>query len=66
MMPSCIIREMEEGLPGWNNFYKMSGGWDAITIASVMTEQNKYIEGMNIADIAKERGEDPYDTFFPM
>ena len=59
-----IIREMEEGLPGWNNFYKMSGGWDAITIASVMTEQNKYIEGMNIADIAKERGEDPYDTFF--
>ena len=59
-----IIREMEEGLPGWNNFYKMSGGWDAITIASVMTEQNKYIEGMNIADIAKERGEAPYDTFF--
>lgn len=59
-----IIREMEEGLPGWNNFYKMSGGWDAITIASVMTEQNKYIEGMNIADIAKERGENPYDTFF--
>lgn len=59
-----IKREMTEGVPGWQNFYLMSGGWDGVIIASVMTEKNKPLEGRKFGDIVKETGEDPFDLFF--
>lgn len=59
-----IVKEIKEGLPGWQNFFSLAGTWDGVVIASVMSETNKYTEGMTVSEIAAERNEDPYDTFF--
>ncbi len=60
-----IIHDMENGLPDWGNFFKLAGAdWNVVIIASVMTEANKSAEGRTVGEIAAERGEDPYDTFF--
>lgn len=62
-----IVREMKEGIPGWQNFFSLSGDWDGVVIASVMaqlTDKNKYSEGMTVGEVARKCGEDPFDTFF--
>ncbi|EJA6346735.1 D-aminoacylase [Clostridioides difficile] len=59
-----IIKELEEGIPGWQCFYQLAGGWDGVVLASVMTEANKYVEGKTLMEVAKINGENPFDTFF--
>ena len=59
-----IVEELKSGIPGWQCFYRMAGGWDGVVLASVMTEANKYTEGKTVAEVAKICGEDPFDTFF--
>jgi len=36
------------------------GSWDAVMISSVEREKNKPLQGKTIAEIVKERGEDPF------
>jgi N-acyl-D-aspartate/D-glutamate deacylase len=48
-------RNIEEGIPGWENF-AASCGWENIYVSSVKTEKNKPLEGKNIAEIAKIMG----------
>ncbi len=59
-----IRNELTTGIPGWQCFYLMAGGWDGVVIASVMTEANKYTEGKTVAEVAKMNNEDAFDTFF--
>ncbi|MBY1413718.1 D-aminoacylase [Clostridioides difficile] len=59
-----IIKELEEGIPGWQCFYQLAGGWNGVVLASVMTEANKYVEGKTLMEGAKINGENPFDTFF--
>ncbi|HBG8550887.1 TPA: D-aminoacylase [Clostridioides difficile] len=59
-----IIKELEEGIPGWQCFYQLAGGWNGVVLASVMTEANKYVEGKTLMEVAKINGENPFDTFF--
>ncbi|HEK5044799.1 TPA: amidohydrolase family protein [Clostridioides difficile] len=59
-----IIKELEEGIPGWQCFYQLAGGWNSVVLASVMTEANKYVEGKTLMEVAKINGENPFDTFF--
>ncbi|HBG5260670.1 TPA: amidohydrolase family protein [Clostridioides difficile] len=59
-----IIKELEEGIPGWQCFYQLAGGWNGVVLASVMTEVNKYVEGKTLMEVAKINGENPFDTFF--
>lgn len=59
-----IKKELNEGIPGWQCFYQMAGGWDGVVVASVMTEKNKYTEGKTVTEVAAMNNEDPFDTFF--
>ncbi|HBG5344612.1 TPA: D-aminoacylase [Clostridioides difficile] len=59
-----IIKELEEGIPGWQCFYQLAGGWNGVVLASVMTKANKYVEGKTLMEVAKINGENPFDTFF--
>ncbi|MBY2478463.1 D-aminoacylase [Clostridioides difficile] len=59
-----IIKELEEGIPGWQCFYQLAGGWAGVVLASVMTEANKYVEGKTLMEVAEINNEDPFDTFF--
>ena len=51
-----IRRDMETGLEGWENF---SGdiGWENVFVTHVRTEENREVEGKNLAEITKMRGE---------
>jgi N-acyl-D-amino-acid deacylase len=39
---------------------ELLGSWDAVMISSVELEKNKPLQGKTIAEIVKERGEDPF------
>ncbi len=56
-----IRRDIEQGLPGWENFVA-DCGWENIYISSVVTEKNKHLEGKNVAEIAKIKGKDELDA----
>lgn len=58
-----IKRELEEGLPNWQNFYKASG-WDKILVSSV--KKNKGYEGKTMAEIAAGKVIDPADALFEL
>lgn len=50
-----ILRDMESGLPGWEN--PMEGmSWDRVRIASVAGDKNKEYEGLNLMQISEEMG----------
>lgn len=42
------------------------GRWDWVPIAVTTTEKNKHLEGRTVADIAAERGVDPFDLFLDL
>lgn len=56
-----VKKELEAGLPGWQNFYKASG-WDKILVSSA--KKNKGYEGKTMAEIAKGKGVEPADALF--
>src|SRR5690606_3937689 len=64
-----IKREIEQGLPpeagGWDNLARCAG-WDGIYITSVKGDENRWVEGKNLVEIAarRGRGEDPADAAF--
>ena len=57
-----IKREMKIGAPGWWNIVEASGSWKNIVIASMPEGGDKHLEGMTVADIAKEMKKSPEDT----
>lgn len=65
-MRQKIKTSIESGIPGWQNMAKSAGSWDRITIATVMTEENKQLEGKNIQEIADAQGKDPFTAVFDL
>ena len=61
-----MIQDMKTGLPNWQDTYLMLKSWDHVVIASMMKEENKPLEGKSLAQIAKERNQDPFDTLFDL
>lgn len=59
-----IRSDIENGIPGWQNFAKAAGDWDGIIIASVVTNQGESLVGKTISQLAKEQNKDPYDVVF--
>jgi N-acyl-D-amino-acid deacylase len=47
--------DIENGIEGWENFAGELG-WDNVYVTSVKTDENKAIEGMNLAEIKEYRG----------
>jgi N-acyl-D-amino-acid deacylase len=49
-------RDIEKGIPGWENFVGALG-WENIMVSFVKSEENKDIEGKNMVKIKEMRGE---------
>jgi N-acyl-D-amino-acid deacylase len=50
-------KEIEEGIEGWENFAGELG-WENVYVTSVNSDENKYVEGLNLSEIKKKRGTD--------
>lgn len=48
-------QEIEEGIPGWENFAGELG-WENVRVTSVKTDKNKAVEGMNMVEVKEHRG----------
>ncbi len=48
-------KEIEEGIEGWENFAGELG-WDNVFVTSVITDENKPVEGMSMTEIKEYRG----------
>ena len=48
-------KEIEEGIEGWENFAGELG-WENVYVTSVITDENKYVEGLNMKEITEKRG----------
>ena len=59
-----IIKDIEEGIPGWQNFAGCCKTWDDITIVSVTKEEDAWMEGKTITQVAEQKGTDPYTAIF--
>lgn len=59
-----IRRDIENGLPGWQNFARACGSFENITIASAVTEAGQALLGKTLGRIAGEWGMDPYTCMY--
>lgn len=62
---SKMIRDIESGIPGWDNFIDFAG-LDQIFITSVRTDKNRDIIGKNLIELGEIRGKDPYHATFDL
>ena len=59
-----IRRDIERGLPEWENFIG-SVGWENIRVTYVKSEENKRYEGNDLAEIGRINGDpEVFDTLF--
>lgn len=57
--------DMENGIPGWDNFVDFAG-FENIFVTSVVTEKNKDAVGLSITQLAELRNLDPYTAAFDL
>ena len=55
--------DMEEGIPGWENFVK-NNEWSSIYVASVRSAKNRRWEGKNFTEIAHTQASDEFTVLF--
>ena len=61
-----IRRDMETGLPGWENILA-TNGWENVRVSSVRTDENRGVEGKTLAEIAQIRMKpDEYTALFDL
>ena len=60
-----MVRDIETGLPGWDNFVAFAG-LDQIFVTSVKTAANQDLVGRNLVEIGQMRGKDPYAAVFDL
>lgn len=59
------IRKEMETTAGWENWYRHVGqDWSRVIVGGTDDLRYKALAGQSVADLAKARGEDPWDTFF--
>jgi N-acyl-D-amino-acid deacylase len=57
--------EIETTIDGWENLI-LASTFDGIQVASVPRGADESVLGKRIAEIARERGEDPWETFYAL
>ncbi len=63
----ATLRREIETTSNWENWYRHVGRkWDNVLVASVGPGLDKHYEGKSIAEIAKMRNEDEWNTFFDL
>jgi len=60
-----IRRDIEQGHDGWENFLR-SAGFDGVTVADVKAGGDTSVIGLTLAEIARRRGQSPWDVFFDL
>lgn len=60
-----MIEDIENGLPGWDNFIDFAG-FENIYVTSVKTDKNMDCIGKNLIEIAGMRHKDPYNATFDL
>ncbi len=55
-----IREDFQQGLDVWNN-RSISVGWSKIVVSAVNSEENRWMEGRDVADLAQTCGRDPLD-----
>jgi N-acyl-D-amino-acid deacylase len=60
-----MIYDIEHGLPGWDNFIAFAG-LDGIYVTSVQTKKNADAVGLNLLELGKLRGKNPYEATFDL
>jgi N-acyl-D-amino-acid deacylase len=61
-----VQTEMERGCPGWKSPVLESGGWEKVTLISVISDKNKWVEGLTVPQLSEKKGEDLYDALFDL
>jgi len=61
-----VRREIEEGIPGWQNFVKSAGGWQKFFVSSLNHEENKKYVGKYMNEVGDMMGMDPCDAAFEL
>jgi dihydroorotase/N-acyl-D-amino-acid deacylase len=59
---AAIRRDIETGVPGFENMWKGLTGPEGVLVVSVLSPGLKKYEGRNLAEIAAEQGKDPLDA----
>ncbi|VYT74155.1 amidohydrolase family protein [Intestinibacter bartlettii] len=59
-----IVHDIENGLPGWQNFGGSLRSWDDVIIVSVTQDEDAWMEGMKLTEIAAKWDKDVYNTMF--
>jgi N-acyl-D-aspartate/D-glutamate deacylase len=59
-----IRADIETGLAGWPNFYRSTGGPDAVRIAAVADRSIAHLEGVMLTEAAARAGTDPLTLVF--
>jgi N-acyl-D-amino-acid deacylase len=64
-MRQAMIKDIENGIPGWDNFIEFAGA-DQIFVTSVKNEKNQDLVGKNLEEIGQIRGKDTYNAVFDL
>ena len=65
-MRKKMTYDMENGIPGWQNFYGIHGSFNTTIVSTVVTDKNKDLEGLLVPEAAKKRGKSPMDFVFDL
>ncbi len=57
------IKEAMQDPEGWDSLYELCG-WDDITVIAL--DSNKHYEGLTLTEIASQRAQGPFDSFFDL
>lgn len=60
-----MIYDMENGIPGWDNFIEFAG-LENIYVTSVKTDKNKQLVGKSLIEIGEIKNKDPYNAVFDL
>jgi len=55
-----IVRDIREGLPGWENIYH-NAGWEKIVISALDSPERQHLQGQSVARAALAGGADPFE-----
>lgn len=61
-----VIGDIENGIEGWQNLLKVTGGFHMILISTIHNPDNKWMEGWRLDELAAKLGMSEYDLFFKL
>ena len=61
-----VSTEIEEGYPNWWNPVREAGGWEKVTLISVASDKNSWVEGLTVPQLSEKMGKNLYDALFDL